>query len=82
MFATAHIPGALYKVLEPIAETGINMLKLESRPTKYKNWSYFFFIDIEGHMEDPSIKDAVSKMKNLCQYIKCLGSYHMTTGIE
>jgi chorismate mutase/prephenate dehydratase len=82
MFATAHIPGALYKVLEPIAETGINMVKLESRPTKYKNWSYFFFIDIEGHMEDPSIKDAVSKMKNLCQYLKCLGSYHMTTGIE
>ncbi|MBT3311860.1 MAG: prephenate dehydratase [Desulfobacterales bacterium] len=82
MFATAHIPGALYKVLEPIAETGINMVKLESRPTKYKNWSYFFFIDIEGHMEDQKIKDAVSKMKNLCQYLKCLGSYNMVTGIE
>ncbi|MDL1968628.1 MAG: prephenate dehydratase [Deltaproteobacteria bacterium] len=75
MFATSHVPGALYKVLEPIATSGINMLKFESRPSKHESWSYFFFIDLEGHIEDQKIQDTVSKMKNFCQYLKLLGSY-------
>jgi len=75
MFVTAHIPGALYKSLAPIAESGINMVKLESRPTKYENWNYFFFVDLEGHIEDPNVKETVDKMKKLCMYIKYLGSY-------
>ena len=80
MFATSHVPGALYRVLEPIAKSGINMLKLESRPTKHENWSYFFFVDLEGHIEDPKVQDTVSKMKNLCQYLKLLGSYPTAQG--
>ncbi|MCP4113627.1 MAG: prephenate dehydratase [Desulfobacteraceae bacterium] len=75
MFVTAHFPGALYKVLQPIAESGVNMLKLESRPTRHENWSYFFFVDVEGHMEDDNVKEAISKMKDICLYLKCLGSY-------
>ena len=80
MFATSHVPGALYRVLEPIAKSGINMLKLESRPTKHENWSYFFFVDLEGHIEDPKVQDTVSKMKSLCQYLKLLGSYPRAQG--
>jgi chorismate mutase/prephenate dehydratase len=75
MFVTAHVPGALYKTLKPIAEAGINMVKLESRPTKHETWSYFFFVDLEGHDEDPIVKETVAKMKSLCLYLKCLGSY-------
>ncbi|MDO9565653.1 MAG: prephenate dehydratase [Candidatus Desulfaltia sp.] len=75
MFVTAHVPGALYKALAPIAESGINMVKLESRPTKYENWNYFFFVDLEGHIEDPNVKETVDRMKSLCMYIKYLGSY-------
>ncbi|MBW2647091.1 MAG: prephenate dehydratase [Deltaproteobacteria bacterium] len=75
MFVTAHAPGALHKVLEPIAMAGINMVKLESRPTKYENWNYFFFVDIEGHIEDPKVEETMAKMKKLCMYLKCLGSY-------
>ncbi|MEA3280536.1 MAG: prephenate dehydratase [Thermodesulfobacteriota bacterium] len=75
MFVTAHVPGALHNALEPIARAGINMVKLESRPTKYENWNYFFFVDIEGHIEDPNIDETLTKMKNLCMYLKCLGSY-------
>lgn len=78
MFATPHVPGALYKVLKPIAEAGINMVKLESRPTRHENWSYFFFVDIEGHIEDKVIKEAVSQLKDICLYLKVLGSYTMT----
>lgn len=75
MFVTAHIPGALYKVLEPIAEAGINLLKLESRPTKFKNWNYCFFVDLEGHMDDDPVGETVKRMKSTCQYLKWLGSY-------
>ena len=75
MFVTAHVPGALFKILEPIAQAGINMLKLESRPTKYQNWNYCFFVDIEGHIEDKQISDTIKQMKSLCQYLKWIGSY-------
>ncbi|MCJ7771723.1 MAG: prephenate dehydratase [Desulfobacterales bacterium] len=78
MFATPHVPGALYKTLKPIAEAEINMVKLESRPTKHENWSYFFFVDIEGHIDDKVIKGTVSKLKEICLYLKVLGSYSMT----
>lgn len=82
MFVTSHVPGALYRVLEPIAKAGINMLKLESRPTKHENWSYFFFVDLEGHIEDPKVQDTVSKMKNICLYLKLLGSYPRAQGLD
>ncbi|RLB85958.1 MAG: prephenate dehydratase, partial [Deltaproteobacteria bacterium] len=77
MFATAHIPGALYKALEPMNEAGINMVKLESRPAKHENWNYFFFIDFQGHKDDPVVKKTMAKMKGLCLYLKHLGSYPM-----
>jgi len=75
LFVTSHVPGALYKTLKPIAENGINMVKLESRPTRHENWSYFFMADIEGHLEDPVIKETLEEMKGICLYLKCLGSY-------
>ncbi len=80
MFVTAHVPGALYRVLEPIAKSEINMLKLESRPTKHENWNYFFFIDLEGHIEDDRVQEVVNKMKRRCLYLKILGSYPMEHG--
>ena len=75
MFVTAHVPGALYRVLQPLAEADINMLKLESRPTKHENWHYFFFVDVEGHIKDPLVSGTIAKMKNLCFFLKILGSY-------
>jgi chorismate mutase/prephenate dehydratase len=75
MFVTAHVPGALYKVLKPIGEAGINMVKLESRPARFENWNYCFFVDLEGHMENPLIRETVEKMKHLCLHLKHLGSY-------
>lgn len=75
MLVTAHVPGALFKILEPIAQAGINMLKLESRPTKFQNWSYCFFVDLEGHIDDQIMGDTLKKMKDLGQNLKWLGSY-------
>lgn len=80
MFVTAHVPGALNRVLAPIAESGINMVKLESRPVKYENWSYFFIVDLEGHKDDPGMQKAVRKMTSRCLYLKWLGSYPRAMG--
>lgn len=75
MFVTAHIPGALYRILQPVAAAGLNMVKLESRPAKHEKWSYVFFADFEGHMQDVTIKTTVEEMKNICLFLKWLGSY-------
>ncbi|WP_373499681.1 prephenate dehydratase [Desulfococcus sp.] len=75
MFVTSHVPGALYKVLKPMSDAGLNMVKLESRPTRHQNWSYFFFVDVEGHIEDRAVRETVEEMKHLCLYLKYLGSY-------
>lgn len=75
MFVTAHAPGALYKVLTPIANSGLNMVKLESRPSRHENWSYCFFLDLEGHLETPVVKETVEVMRGLCLFLKVLGAY-------
>lgn len=75
MFVTSHIPGALFQALEPVAELGVNMVKLESRPTKNENWNYFFIMDLEGHMKDQPLETIITRMKHRCLFLKCLGSY-------
>ena len=77
MFATAHVPGALYQALQPLDEAGINMVKLESRPAKHENWRYFFFVDFQGHIQDPVVHETITEMKKLCLHLKHLGSYPM-----
>ena len=81
LFATHHAPGALYKVLKPINDAGLNMVKLESRPSRHENWSYHFFVDIEGHLEDAPVQQAVEEMTKMCMMLKCLGSYPRAEGM-
>ena len=75
LFVTTHVPGSLFRVLKPIADAEINMVKLESRPIKRENWNYMFFLDIEGHWSDPPVKQTLDRMKPLCLFMKLLGSY-------
>lgn len=75
MFVTPHVPGGLVRVLEPIARAGMNMVKLESRPTRHENWQYLFFADIEGHLDDPGVQETIQKMREICLHLKHLGSY-------
>ena len=82
MFVTSHVPGALFKVLKPIADAGINMVKLESRPSKHENWSYFFFVDLEGHISDTTVKNTVDDMNKLCLFLKLLGSYPVSGVVQ
>lgn len=72
--AAAH-SGALLKMLMPLAERGINLSKIESRPSKKRPWDYYFFIDVTGHYDDPAMKQALAELKQFCPMVKWLGSY-------
>jgi chorismate mutase/prephenate dehydratase len=72
--AASH-SGALLKMLMPMAERGINLSKIESRPSKKRPWDYYFFIDVTGHFEDANMKEALAELKKFCPLVKWLGSY-------
>ena len=72
--ASAH-SGSLLKMLMPFGKRGINLSKIESRPSKKRPWDYYFFIDVTGHFEDASMKAALGQLKKFCPMVKWLGSY-------
>jgi len=78
MFAVQDKSGALFAALEPFERLGISMSKIESRPSKRKAWEYFFFVDIEGHAEDPLVIEALGELEKCCTLVKILGSYPRT----
>lgn len=75
VFATRHVPGALYQCLGEFAELGINLTKLESRPRRNRPWHYVFYLDFEGHWQDPSCKRALVGLLHKSVFMKLLGSY-------
>lgn len=68
-------PGALEKTLRPFASRGINLSKIESRPSRKKAWDYLFFIDFIGHYEDELAQAALAELEAHCSFVKWLGSY-------
>jgi chorismate mutase/prephenate dehydratase len=68
-------PGALEKTLRPFASRGINLSKIESRPSRKKAWDYLFFIDFIGHNDDAPVQDALVELEAHCSFVKWLGSY-------
>ncbi|MCX5751457.1 MAG: prephenate dehydratase [Candidatus Saganbacteria bacterium] len=70
-------PGGLYDILGEFAKRKTNLTKIESRPSKKKLGDYLFFIDMEGHREDPDIAEALSRIKKKASFFKFLGSYPM-----
>ena len=67
--------GVLYRTLKPFADNTINLLRIESRPLKGRPWEYLFFIDVEGHVTDAPIAQALRDIAPLCAWVKVLGSY-------
>lgn len=67
-------PGDLYRVLEPLSAAGINLTKIESRPSRRKPWEYVFFIDMEGHAADERLAPVLAEMSDISE-LKVLGSY-------
>jgi prephenate dehydratase len=75
VFATENSPGALYHCLGAFATRGINLTKLESRPSKDRPWEYVFYVDFEGHTEDSQCSQALAELQGLIRFLKILGSY-------
>lgn len=69
-------PGALYELIEPIKRHGVSMTRFESRPARSgQQWEYFFYIDLQGHMQDTHIAAALADLRPICAFFKVMGSY-------
>ena len=68
-------PGVLLHVLEPLARRGINLTRIESRPTHRRAWEYAFFLDLEGHEADAPVAAALAELAQVSASVKLLGSY-------
>jgi len=68
-------PGALSRLLEPLAKYRISMTRIESRPSHRRKWDYVFFIDFEGHADEPHVARALADLKKRSSLFRVLGSY-------
>ena len=75
LFAIHDRTGSLVKALQAFDQFHINMSKIESRPSKRKDWEYIFYVDLSGHCEDTKVADALDELGNHCSLVKLLGSY-------
>ena len=74
---TSHKPGALLDILEPFKANKINLTWVESFPYRQAKGEYVFFVDFEGHREDPKIKKAIAAAEAMCESFSVLGSFPM-----
>ncbi len=75
LFGTSHVPGALLHALEPFAQEGLNLLKIESYPWPDRMWEYLFFVDFAGHKKDEKVQSCLKKIGRVTSFIKVMGSY-------
>lgn len=75
LFAFEDGAGVLSRMLEPFKKRDLNLMKIESRPQKTTAWQYHFFLDIEGHLEDAPVAEAIEELRGMCTTLKVLGSY-------
>lgn len=75
LLSSHNKPGALYDLLRPFADAGVNLTRIESRPSRRAQWDYNFFVDIEGHSQLPAIKQVLQGMQANAAFYKFLGSY-------
>lgn len=72
-------PGSLLKALDVFSSRGINLSKIESRPSRRRPWDYYFYVDIIGHRDEPQVQEALVELDKLCPILKWLGSYPNTS---
>jgi len=68
-------PGVLFHLLEPLARHRVNMTRIESRPSRRKKWDYVFFVDVDGHADDPKLKQALTEIEQQSNLFRVLGAY-------
>ncbi|MDH3609767.1 MAG: ACT domain-containing protein, partial [Gammaproteobacteria bacterium] len=75
LISARNKPGALYSLLQPLAKNNVSMTRIESRPSHCVNWEYVFFLDLEGHIKNDTIKNCIAELKTEADLLKVLGSY-------
>lgn len=75
LVATKNQPGALFKLLEPLAGNDVSMTRIESRPSKQAMWEYVFFLDIDGHSQDTKVQKALTELRENTSLFRVLGSF-------
>ena len=68
-------PGAVHDLLMPLKTNGVSMSRFESRPAKSGQWEYYFYIDLDGHISQPHVAQALKELQSLCAFYKVIGSY-------
>ena len=75
VFMTTHQPGSLHLALGELAGRGLNLTRIESRPTRDRPWEYAFFVDLLGHRSDPQVAEALEALRKQVEQLKVLGSF-------
>ena len=75
LFSTSHKAGALVDVLEIFRKHGLNLTNIESRPSKKREWEYYFFVDFLGHKQDENTQKAMEQARQHCLQLSVLGSF-------
>lgn len=73
--SVANRPGAVHDMLVPLKNHGVSMTRFESRPARSGQWEYYFYIDLQGHPDQPHVALALSELRAVCAFFKVLGSY-------
>lgn len=68
-------PGAVHDMLVPLKKHGVSMTRFESRPARSGQWEYYFYIDLQGHPDQPHVNAALEELRNVCAFFKQLGTY-------
>lgn len=75
MVSTPNKVGSLFELLKPLYDVGVDMSRIESRPSRQTNWDYVFFIDLIGHVDDPKVGKALAELESRSAFYKLIGSY-------
>jgi prephenate dehydratase len=80
LLVTSHTPGALYRALGAFAERDVNLLKLESRPSREKPWEYIFYLDVAGGPHEPPVAEALAVLAREVMHVQLLGCFARACG--
>jgi chorismate mutase/prephenate dehydratase len=75
VMSTLNRPGAMHDLLAPLAEQGVDMTRMESRPSRTGLWEYVFFVDLKGHQQEEPLARALAQLRSRASFLKILGSY-------
>lgn len=75
MVSAPNKVGSLFELLKPLYDVGVDMSRIESRPSRQTNWEYVFYIDLIGHVDTPKVRKALDELESKSAFFKLIGSY-------